>query len=71
MKVVLHFDIPEEQEELKLHRDGPAAHAVLTHVAQELRTIRKYEEHSEEEYAMAERIETLLLREVAEEGLEI
>jgi hypothetical protein len=69
--VTLCFTVPEEREELKLHQDGPAAHAVLTRLAQELRTIRKHEEHTEAEHEIADRIETLLFREVSEGGLEV
>jgi hypothetical protein len=69
--VTLQFTIPEEREELKLHQDGPAAHVVLSRLAQELRTIRKHETHTEAEHAIADRVETLLHREASEEGLEI
>lgn len=65
------FDVPEDREELKLHQDGPAAHSVLARVAQELRTIRKHETRTEAELAIAERVETILHTEAAEEGLEI
>jgi hypothetical protein len=71
VKVLLVFDVPEEREELKLHQDGPAAHAVLSRVARELRIVRKYEEHTEAEYQIAERIEALLNVEAAEEGLDV
>lgn len=68
---VLIFTLPEEREELELHRKGPAAHAVLSRVAQELRTIRKHEEHGEAVLDVVERVEALLHSEAAEEGIEL
>lgn len=56
MKAKLTFNLPEEQHEWENAMRADAMFCALWDVSQELRTLWKYEELSEEEWKMVERI---------------
>ena len=56
MKAKLTFDLPQDKYEWENAIRADAMYSVLWDVSQELRTLWKYEELSEEEWNMVERI---------------
>ena len=56
MKAKLTFDLPEDKYEWENALRADAMYSVLWDLSQELRTLWKYEELSEEEWNMVERI---------------
>jgi len=56
MKAKLTFNLPEDQNEFDLAIQGSKMYLALWDISQELRTLWKYEELSEEEWKMVERI---------------
>lgn len=56
MKAKLTFDLPEDKYEWENAMRADAMYSVLWDLSQELRTLWKYEELSEEEWNMVERI---------------
>ena len=56
MKAKLTFNLPEDQAEFDLATQGGNMYAALWDISQELRTLWKYEELSEEEWKIVERI---------------
>lgn len=60
MRAVLKFNLPEDQDEFNLTLSAQKYFCVLSDLSQELRKIRKYEEHSEEVRNVVERLETIL-----------
>ena len=56
MKAILEFNLPDDQHEFDLAVQGSNMYSALWDISQELRTLWKYEELSEEEWKMVERI---------------
>lgn len=56
MKATLEFNMPEDQVEFDFAVHGGKMYSALWDVSQELRTLWKYEELSEEEFKIVERI---------------
>jgi hypothetical protein len=56
MKATLEFNLPEDQAEFDLAVQGSKMYVALWDISQELRTLWKYEELSEEEWKIVERI---------------
>ena len=56
MKARLTFNLPEDQAEFDLAIQGSRMYSALWDISQELRTLWKYEELSDEEWKMVERI---------------
>ena len=56
MKAKLTFNLPEDQAEFDFATQGGNMYSALFEISQELRTLWKYEELSEEEWKMVERI---------------
>jgi hypothetical protein len=56
MKAVLKFNLPDEQHDFDLAIQGGKMYSALWDISQELRAIWKYEELSDEEFKMVERI---------------
>ena len=56
MKAILEFNLPEDQAEFDFAVQGGNMYAALWDISQELRTLWKYEELSEEEWKIVERI---------------
>lgn len=56
MKAKLTFNLPEDQAEFDLAIQGGKMYSALWDISQELRAIWKYEELSDEEFKMVERI---------------
>jgi hypothetical protein len=56
MKAILKFNLPDDQHEFELATQGGAMYSALWDISQELRTMTKYEELSEAEWNIAERI---------------
>jgi hypothetical protein len=56
MKATLEFNLPDDQHEFDLAIQGSKMYSALWDISQELRTLWKYEELSEEEWKMVERI---------------
>jgi hypothetical protein len=55
-KIKMIFNLPEDQAEFDFATQGGNMYAALWDISQELRTLWKYEELSEEEWKMVERI---------------
>ena len=56
MKATLEFNLPDDQHEFDLAIQGSKMYSALWDISQELRRLWKYEELSEEEWKMVERI---------------
>jgi predicted nucleotidyltransferase len=56
MKATLEFNLPEDQADFDLAIQGGNMYCALWDISQELRTLYKYEELDEKEWAMVERI---------------
>ena len=56
MKATLEFNLPDDQNEFDLAVQGSKMYLALWDISKELRTLWKYEELSEEEWNMVERI---------------
>ena len=56
MKAKLTFNLPDDQHEFDIAIQGSKMYSALWDISQELRTLWKYEELSEEEWKMVERI---------------
>jgi hypothetical protein len=56
MKARLTFNLPDDQHEFDLAVQSGNMYSALWDISQELRTLWKYEELSEEEWKMVERI---------------
>jgi hypothetical protein len=56
MKAKITFNLPEDQAEFDFATQGGNMYAALWDISQELRTLWKYEELSDEEWKMVERI---------------
>ena len=56
MKATLEFNMPEDQVEFDFAIQGSKMYSALWDISQELRKIWKYEELSEEEFKMVEKI---------------
>ena len=55
-KIKMTFNLPEDQAEFDLAIQGGKMYSALWDISQELRTLWKYEELSDEEWKMVERI---------------
>ncbi len=55
-KIKMIFNLPEDQAEFDFAIQGSKMYLALWDISQELRTLWKYEELSEEEWKMVERI---------------
>jgi len=55
-KIKMIFNLPEDQAEFDLAIQGGKMYSALWDISQEIRTLWKYEELSEEEWNMVERI---------------
>ena len=71
MQVILKFDLPDEGAEFRAALSGQAAISCLSHVANVLRNIRKYETHTEEELALAAMVEKELNDVVDANGIDL
>jgi hypothetical protein len=56
MKATLEYNLPEDKHDFDLAIQGATMYSALWDISQELRTLWKYEELSEEEWKMVERI---------------
>ena len=56
MKAKLTFNLPEDQADFDFAMQGSKMYSALWDISQELRTLWKYEELSDEEFKMVERI---------------
>ena len=56
MKATLEFNMPEDQVEFDFAVHGGKMYSALWEISQELRAIWKYEELSDEEFKMVEKI---------------
>ena len=56
MKAKLTFNLPEDQAEFDFAVQGANMYAALFDISQELRTLLKYQELSEEEFKIVEKI---------------
>ena len=56
MKLTLEFNMPEDQVEFDFAVHGSKMYSALWDISQELRTLWKYEELSDEEFKIVERI---------------
>jgi hypothetical protein len=56
MKAKLTFNLPEEQTEFDFAIQGSNMYSALWDISQELRTLWKYEQLSDEEFKIVERI---------------
>jgi hypothetical protein len=56
MKATLEFNLPDDQNEFDLAVQSGNMYAALWDISQELRTLWKYEELSEEEWKMVDKI---------------
>ena len=56
MKATLEFNMPEDQAEFDFAVQGGKMYSALWDISQELRKLWKYEELSEEEFKIVERI---------------
>lgn len=71
MKAILEFNLPEEQEEHQIALDGISYRCALSELSNYLRSKIKYEEHTEEQYAVYEEIRSELYKILENDGLEI
>ena len=55
-KIKMTFNLPEDQAEFDFAVQGSKMYSALWDISQELRTLLKYEELSEEEWKIVERI---------------
>jgi hypothetical protein len=55
-KIKMTFNLPEDQAEFDFAVQGGKMYSALWDISQELRTLWKYEELSDEEFKMVERI---------------
>ena len=56
MKATLKFNLPEDQAEFDFAVQGSKMYSALWDISQELRALWKYEELTDEEFKMVERI---------------
>ena len=56
MKATLEFNLPDDQNEFDMAVQSGIMYAALWVISQELRTLWKYEELSEEEWKMVDKI---------------
>jgi len=56
MKATLEYNLPDDQHEFDLAVQSSNMYSALWDISQELRTLWKYEELSEEEWKMVEKI---------------
>ena len=56
MKAKIIFNLPEDQAEFDFATQGSNMYSALWDISQELRTLWKYEELSDEEFKIVERI---------------
>jgi hypothetical protein len=56
MKATLEFNLPEDQIEFDFATQGSNMYSALWDISQELRKLSKYEELSDQEWKMVERI---------------
>lgn len=56
MKATIEFNLPDDQHEFDLAIQGGKMYSALWDISQDLRKLWKYEELSEEEWKMVERI---------------
>jgi hypothetical protein len=56
MKATLEFNLPDDQDYYEMATQGSKMFNALWEISQELRSICKYEELSEKEWEMADRI---------------
>jgi hypothetical protein len=56
MKAIIEFNLPEDQAEFDFAIQGSNMYSALWDISQELRTLWKYEELSDEEFKIVERI---------------
>jgi hypothetical protein len=56
MKATLEFNLPDDQNEFDMAVQSGNMYAALWDISQELRTLWKYEELSEEEWKMVDKI---------------
>lgn len=56
MKATLEFNLPDDQHEFDLAVQGSKMYVALWDISQDLRKLWKYEELSEEEWKMVEKI---------------
>ena len=56
MKAILEFNLPEDQHDFDFAVQGSKMYSALWDISQELRKLWKYEELSDEEFKMVERI---------------
>lgn len=66
MKSTLEFELPEEQEEFRNASEVGRILSGVSLVADELRTVLKYDELTDRERGLAERIRKILLDELGE-----
>lgn len=70
-RVVLSFRVPEESHELADAQNGSKYRAILSDLAQSLRSKIKHGEHTDEQYKCYKEIREELFQLVNEEGVEI
>jgi len=56
MKAILEYNLPDDQHEFDMAVESGRMYSALWDISQEIRTLWKYEELSEEEWNMVERI---------------
>jgi len=59
-KVILEFNLPEEEQDLKLAQRGSAYYCVIWEALQEIRNYTKYKEISGETYDALKKIRDIL-----------
>jgi len=71
MKATLTFNLPDDQHEFDLAVHGSDFYSILFDLNNEMRSICKYEEHSDEVYDIVERLRNMLLQGTNRTGIEI
>lgn len=72
MKATLSFNLPEESEDYRLHKNGPAFHSIIFNILQEFcRKKTKYEsdQYSEEYLKAVHELKDFIVKELHEENV--
>jgi len=70
MKAQLTFNLPDDQHEFDMAVHSSDFYSVLFDLDNEMRSICKYEEHSEDVYNIVERLRAILREGVTRTGME-
>lgn len=71
MKAILEFNLPDDQHEFEFATQGGSMYVALWDISQELRRITKYEELSDEEWKIAEKIKEKFYEILSEHNIKL